>query len=296
MVELRAPVARRLRALPVLRRYPATFVTSGWRGHRLRRDFATVRSFVVFVGQPRTGHSLVGALVDAHPNTLIAHELDVLKYVGAGYDRRRLFALLVAQQRARLADGHVSSGGYAYAVPGQWQGTYARLEVIGDKKGGRSTLRLRDDIGLLDRLAETVAVDVHVVNVVRNPYDVIATMHRRAPKRPLADVVDLFLTLADTVEEVARRHEPAHFHRLHLEEVIAEPAPALDGLCRELGLAPSPDYLAACSRIVFDSPNRTRDRMTWTPELLALVADRTASIAPLARYRLDAPVGAERAG
>ncbi len=296
MVRLRAPLARRLRALPVLRRYPATFVTSGWSGFRQRGDFAAVRSFVMFVGQPRTGHSLVGALLDAHPNTLIAHELDVLKYVDAGYDRRRLFALLVAQQRARLAGGHVSSGGYAYAVPGQWQGTYARLEVIGDKKGGRSTLRLGDDIGLLDRLAETVAVDVHVVNVVRNPYDVLATMHRRAPKRPLAEVIDLFFAMADTVEEVARRHDPARFHRLYLEDVIGDPATALAGLCRGLGLSASPEYLAACSRIVFDSPRRTRDTMAWTPELLAVVAARSAAIPPFARYRRDGPVAAERAG
>jgi hypothetical protein len=271
-------------------------VTSGWSGFRLRGDFAAVRSFVMFVGQPRTGHSLVGAMLDAHPNTLIAHELDALKYVGAGYDRRRLFALLVAQQRARLAGGHVSSGGYAYAVPGQWQGTYARLEVIGDKKGGRSTLRLRDDIGLLDRLEETVAVDVHVVNVVRNPYDVIATMHRRAPNRPLTEVVELFFELADTVEAVGRRHDPGRFHRLHLEDVVADPAAALTGLCRGLGLAAPPDYVAACSGIVFDSPRRTRDSMDWTPELLAAVTDRTAAVPPFARYRRDGPVAAERAG
>ena len=66
-------------------------------------DFATVRAYVMFVGQPRTGHSLVGALLDAHPNALVAHELDALKYVAAGYDRRRLYALLVEQERARVA-------------------------------------------------------------------------------------------------------------------------------------------------------------------------------------------------
>jgi hypothetical protein len=78
--------------------------------------------------------------------------------------------------------------------------------------------------------------------------------------------------------------------------VIAEPATALEGLCRGLGLSSSPGYLAACSRIVFESPRRTRDTVAWTPELLALVADRTDAIPPFARYRLDAPLAPERAG
>ena len=296
MVELRAKVARRVRTLPVFRRYPASYVASGWAGFRLRDDFATVRAYVMFVGQPRTGHSLVGALLDAHPNALIAHELDALKYVAAGYDRRRLYALLVRQEWARVAKGHVSGTGYTYAVAGQWQGSYAQLEVIGDKKGGRSTLRLRDDIELLDRLAQTVGVDVHVVNVVRNPYDVIATMHRRAPKRPLPEVVDLFFGLADTVDVVESRLGPDRFHRLHLEDVIAAPAAELSGLCRALDLTSSTDYLGACARIVFDTPRRTRDDVMWTPELRARVAARAASIPSFQRYADDVPDVEERTG
>ena len=271
----------------MLRRYPATYVASGWAGFRLRQDFATVRAYVMFVGQPRTGHSLVGALLDAHPNALVAHELDALKYVAAGYDRRRLYALLVKQERARVAQGHVSSSGYDYGVPGQWQGSYARLEVIGDKKGGRSTLRLRDDIGLLDRLGRTVGVGVHVVNVVRSPYDVIATMHRRAPKRPVADVIDLFFELAATVDEVERRLEPTRFHQLHLDDMIADPRAALSGLCRFLELPAPDDYLAACSRIVFPSPRRTRDAVPWTKELLDRVAARSSEHRSLAAYHYD---------
>ena len=99
-------------ALPVLRRYPATYVSSRLDGFRLRHDFDDVRGFVIFVGQPRTGHSLVGALLDAHPNALIAHELDALKYVAAGY---------VLQRVELMGDEGVGMGveeGPDQAVPG----------------------------------------------------------------------------------------------------------------------------------------------------------------------------------
>ena len=158
----------------------------------------------MFVGQPRTGHSLVGALLDAHPNALVAHELDALKYVAAGYDRRRLFALLVAQERAGRRRARLVDGLHLRRCPGSGRAATQRLEVIGDKKGGRSThAARRRHRAARPAAATTVGVDVHVVHVVRNPYDVIATMHRRAPNRPLPDVVELFFELADTVDEVA---------------------------------------------------------------------------------------------
>lgn len=67
----RAPVARvvnRFRALPVLRSYPTLYVSSAVKSRRYRDDLAPVRTFIMFVGHPRSGHSLVGSLLDAHPN------------------------------------------------------------------------------------------------------------------------------------------------------------------------------------------------------------------------------------
>jgi hypothetical protein len=293
---LRSRIASSARSLPVLRRYPAAYVTAGIDGWRLRRQFDAVRTFVLFVGQPRTGHSLVGALLDAHPNALVAHELDALKYVAAGYDRRRLFALLVRQERKRVAGGHVSSSEYTYGVPGQWQGRFQRLEVIGDKKGGRSTIRLGSDIGLLDRLADAVEVDVRVIRVVRNPYDVIATMHRRAPNRPFPDVIELFFSLEATVEQVRQRLDQREFHEMRLEDLVSNPFGELSGLCRFLELPAPADYLEACSRIVFDAPRRTRDDAPWTPELLDRIAARSSEHPAVARYGFGTPAAEEWTG
>jgi hypothetical protein len=38
-------------------------------------DFSNVRTFILFVGYPRSGHSLIGSIMDAHPNVIIAHEV-----------------------------------------------------------------------------------------------------------------------------------------------------------------------------------------------------------------------------
>ena len=106
---------------------------------------------------------------------------------------------------------------------------------------------------MLDRLAATVGVDVRVVHVARNPYDTIATMHRRAPKRPFAEVVELFIDLAATVDMMRRRLDPGMFHEVHLDDVIADPhAGTRRGVCRFAGLDATDDYLDASASIVFD--------------------------------------------
>ncbi|MGH9118458.1 MAG: sulfotransferase [Acidimicrobiales bacterium] len=284
-------VLPRLRALPVIRRYPATAVVTAVRARGLRDDFRPVRSFLLFVGHPRSGHSLVGALIDAHPNALVAHELDALKYVEAGFGRDQLYTLILRHQRARAADGLRSGSGYAYAVPGQWQGRYQRLEVIGDKKGGRSTMRLASQLDLFDRLTSAVGVPVKVVQVVRNPYDNIATMFRRGHRRPLSEHADNYFELATTVRALRERIDADHFHELRLETLIAEPTTTLTRLTGFLGLDASPDYLAASGAVVFPTARRTRTDAPWTPELLDLVARRASEHPGLDGYGFAEAVG-----
>jgi hypothetical protein len=279
----RAFVAGAARRLPVLRRYPFTWVRSAVEGRRLRPDFDGVQAYVMFVGYPRSGHSLVGALLDAHPDALVAHELDALKYIDAGFGRDPLYALLVHHQRARVAAGLASGSGYAYAVPTGWQGRYRTLTVIGDKKGGRSTTRLREQPELLDQLAATVGVPVKLIHVVRDPLDNIATMHRWAA-RPLEEHVDAYFELARVVRAVQDRAGPDGFHELRTEDLVADPAAELTALARFLGLADWGEHLPAATSVVFPSPRRTRNVAPWTPELLRRVADSAAEFPTLAGY------------
>jgi hypothetical protein len=277
----------RVRALPVARRYPALAAITSVRSRRLRHDFASVRSFLLFVGHPRSGHSLVGALVDAHPNAVVAHELDVLKYVEAGFGRDQLFTLLVGHQESRAAGGLRSGSGYTYEVPDQWQGRYERIDVIGDKKGGRSTARLAERPELFDRLGATVDVPVKLVQVVRNPYDNIATMYRRGPRIPLAEHAATYFRLAATVRDLRKRVDDDHFHELRLEDLIDDPTTSLRRLTDFLGLEPAPGYLAASAGIVFPTGRRTRTDAPWTSELLELVATEASAYPNLDGYRFD---------
>jgi hypothetical protein len=51
--------------------------------------FDDVKAFLLFIGYPRSGHTLIGSLLDAHQNMAVANEYNVLKHLKR-YDENNL--------------------------------------------------------------------------------------------------------------------------------------------------------------------------------------------------------------
>src|SRR5436190_10521519 len=112
--------------------------------------YEALSAYCTFIGQARSGSTLVGALLTAHPEVAIAHELDALKYVQHGISRNQLFALLLRHDRMFIEHGaHAQE--FHYLVPNQWQGRFQKLKVIGDKRAAATSMRLRESPELLGR-------------------------------------------------------------------------------------------------------------------------------------------------
>ena len=61
--------------------------------------FEDVNTFCVFIGHGRSGHSIFGALLDAHPNIIISDEANTAKFLQAGFNRTKLFHTLLMKSR-----------------------------------------------------------------------------------------------------------------------------------------------------------------------------------------------------
>ena len=98
--------------------------------------YDSVETFVLFVGYPRSGHSLIGAILDSHPEIVIPHEFHLLANFNnfykdpneESYSRRlRIFSALHSRSYNQSIDGSRSPNyrqGYSYYIPGSWQGKY----------------------------------------------------------------------------------------------------------------------------------------------------------------------------
>jgi hypothetical protein len=251
-------------------------------GRRRRRDLEAVETFCAFIGYPRSGHSLLGSLLDAHPEVVVAHELDVLRLVAAGWPRHAVFARILAHEASFTASGRRWYG-YDYRVPGQWQGRTRAPRVIGDKKGGSTTEQLGMRPELLERLRRTAGVPLRLLHVVRSPYDNITTMARRSGQT-LEQAAARYFDLCATVARVRGELAGDEVLDVRHEALITDPRAHLARACRFLGVEPGADYLEGCATAVFSTPRQTRTEMTWDAALVDRVAAGASRYEFLAGY------------
>jgi Sulfotransferase family len=271
-------------------RYPVgkktrRYLLSLWGSLKHKRSFDHVKTFCMFIGYPRSGHTLIGSLLDAHPNVILADELDALKFIQAGFGERQVFYLSLRNSRRSAAAGRIRTG-YSYRVPNQWQGSFTDLQMIGDKMGGYTALRLQYHPALLDLVRAKFRVEIKFVHVMRNPYDVISTMSLQ-DNRPLHRSIDEFSALCTAVAYVRQRTSSANIYDLRHEDFISNPRTALKQLCDFFGLSQDDAYLAASASIVFKSPHRSRYDVPWNRRLIDNVQQKLERFPFLADYGYD---------
>jgi hypothetical protein len=236
--------------------------------------FDGVQTCCLFLGHVKSGGSLIGSMLDAHPDTVLADEMDVVAQVDAGLDREQIFTLLLRGARRQAREGRVTARRltpYSLAVPGQWQGEYERLRVVGDSRAGPTTRALGDE---LPRLAQLQAVmgetRLAFVHVVRNPYESISAMVRRSGRtveNAIADHRDQCRRLVALRDRIPAQN----LLMVRYEAFVADPRGHLHELLAFLGLEPSESYLEACTSLVRAEPVRERDRVRWSAHELAEV-------------------------
>lgn len=237
--------------------------------------FNDTRIYCMFLGYPRSGHSLVGSLLDAHSNIIIAHEADVLGLIQHGIFSKKQILSFLLESSKRFSEMGRGWSDYSYNVPSQWQGRFKTLKVIGDKKGGITTQRIRNNPALLHKLIKTVDMKVKIIHHIRNPYDIISTFCRRANMEAVTKkAVDYIFSLCATMKYVKSEIDENDIFEQRHEFLIAQPKTYLKQVCDFLEEECPDDYLDSCVSIVRESPHKSRYKVQWSNEMISLVEDR----------------------
>jgi hypothetical protein len=237
--------------------------------------YGDLHAFCLFIGYPKSGHSLVGALLDAHPDVVIAKATNPLALVAVdGMPRDEAFALLLESSREEALRGRKQNK-YRYTVEGQWQGRARTLRVLGDKFSDRTTKRIAKSPDALAVFRREVGVPLRLIHVVRNPFDMVARIAKQkiregSDEERRARATAYIGRLAEINDGViAAGEHPVLI--VHQESVIETPRRELTRICGFLGVEAESGYLEACAAIVFPSAQRTRDLLDWSPAQMAAV-------------------------
>ena len=257
-----------------------------------------VEKFVFFAGYPRSGHSMIGSVMDAHPNMVIAHEYLLLQKCSNMLKmEKNIFSNKAELFNSLYEDSFFASKcgwrsdknrkkGYNFNLNSKWQGAFSQLKVIGDKSGGSASqlISKRDGKLCLQQMIHSFEIPIIAVHVVRNPYDMIATaiaysertrnsQSTKHVKQEVSIQMQMKISryvfkLADSVVEV-KKYVPVV--EVHIEDFIDNPSKIIVELCHSLGVDCPQEYVEECTAKAYRNVSRSRDVISWSPSVLSFI-------------------------
>lgn len=233
----------------------------------------SIATMCVLIGHTKSGGSLLGAMLDAHPSVVFGDEVDVLELCSAGFTPDQIFRTLERSASREAMGGRVTArrlGGYSLSMPG-WQGIHDRPTVAGVSRAGPTTRVLADSEGALEDFLGTFA-DHRVValHVVRRPHDSVAAMVLRSG-RSLEDAI------ADYTEQCVRlehlRDRLPDVVTVHYRELIESTSDVVRRILDHLSVEVIDSHIDSCVSLVDPGMTPESELIDWdAPAVDALAA------------------------
>jgi hypothetical protein len=218
-----------------------------------------MKYFLSFMGYPRSGHTLVAAILNANPNCVVSNQLNI--YSSNSVDLNNIISYSTNPSTWKDTTQIVH-------VPKQ------EITVIGDKTGHRTVEILRDDPQRLGMLKSTMKVPFKWIHVVRNPYDNLATWgmlnyqnkskngKNVSIKQELNEVIEKYSLLNQTIDKLRKSEDVLTVNH---EYVITRMHNTLEEIANFLEISFDPAWRDNVRSTVWKKPRITRNKIKWTP-------------------------------
>ncbi|KAI6661283.1 hypothetical protein LOD99_10063 [Oopsacas minuta] len=278
-----------------------------------------IKNFIVFLGYPRSGGSIVGAVLDAHPHVVLSNEFNpVMRWTKsergtiAKFNRFELFRNI---KNAAWSDLHNNGGTrsktfnwkyYTLDIPGLFQGEYKDyIQIIGDKQDNHlvdydtGNDDSKSFIQLLERFKDFVGYQVKFFHTVRNPYDNIATvlLYRLSSRNQVIksgktinrpDILVSVIKQQFVLYEKIQRYLEYFGDRvltLYHEDLISNPTIYIQRMCNHMEIYCGEDYVEKVSKSVFSKATESRHSVVWNQDAKTKVESAIQKYSFLNRYK-----------
>ena len=241
--------------------------------------YSKFKTFCLFIGYPRSGHTLIASLLNAHPNIVIGIELNVIVYSNLGFNRNQIIYSLIENSKYYSKKlGNVWTD-YNYKVENSFQGTFKHLRIIGDKFASGTTKILRENKDALTQLDQKMDIPLKLIHIIRNPFDVISTMMQKELMKlnmenpSNLDLLAFIKSFFEDAEVIDNLKSDGHYDikDIYYEDFLLNPENILEGLVNFLGETCTYEYLNNCSKIIYKTPHKSRFEFNWSHDLINFV-------------------------
>jgi hypothetical protein len=220
--------------------------------------------FALVIGSPRSGTTIIGAIIDSHPKMLCANESSASEVFWRDMGRLQILDNIIDNCRQSLSNNRPSAG-YFYGIKTSKKDCHD-IAVIGDKIWNAAVLPLAGQRNLLASLQNRTGAKIAVIACLRNPFDVIATMHRRTGAS-LRNRFGWYAMHCEAIRIIIDRGEQPILLLRH-EELLERPHEICRQLFEWLGYPTTDEHLNDIRARVLPKPHQTRFEVDWTADNL----------------------------
>jgi len=254
--------------------------TLNYKRHWYGTNLSDVECLVIFMGNPRSGTTLVRSIIDAHPEAIIANELHILRLLKSSTSWMQIVQGICMNVTKFNADPVWTD--YSYKIDGA---TLKRknIRIIGDKRSAGTVHELMEHPELAAKLLSCCPVPIKIIRCVRNPYDVISTRTVRNGLS-LTENMDRYFEIERNASLLTKEFKPAGVHYVYHEELINNTEHTIKGLLNFLNLELSKSLLNSYSSMIYKSPNLSRYKLKWSDDELLKAEEAAQKIPHLGFY------------
>lgn len=222
-----------------------------------------MKYWLSFCGYPRSGHTLVAAILNANPNCMISNQLNVFNNDKVDMNYIRSYSLITGTWKSTTQVPH---------VPKQ------EITVIGDKTGHRTVEILNSMPQRLGMIKSQIGVPIKWIHVVRNPFDNLATWAKlnyenkkqRSQSNHLNNVIEKYIKLNETISRLKKSEDVLTVRH---EYVITRMHNTLEEMANFLEISFDPIWRDNVRNTVWKKPRLTRRQVPWTQKQKGTVHD-----------------------
>ena len=165
-------------------------------------QLSNIHKFVLFIGHAHSGHSIIGAILDAHPSVAIANEVNIVKLIrDYKLSKREIESILLHSSISLNQSKNWHNSEYKHEINASHQGQTLAPVVIGDKKAGGTSRILHHDFWVLPYLKDIYKEQLKVIYIRRNALDIVSAYSYYMKQAPCQFHVDRYKENLAVVEK-----------------------------------------------------------------------------------------------
>lgn len=244
-------------------------------------DLKSLNAFLLIIGNARSGSTLIGSIINAHKNAIIANETQASRIFWEGLTKEDLYKI-IEQNVLEIEDSQFLYSGYK-PISSDRIIEKTNPIIIGEKIWNPATLLLHGKYNLIEQLSITIGLPILLIHSIRNPFNAIATMHLKSGA-PIADRIAWYFMHCEAVKMISKRCNSVNFLHVYHEDLITNSAQEISAMCSFLNLPIHAQHLTVVKQSLFNKPNESRNLVSWSNNEILQISRKMENYEFLHKY------------